>query len=115
MVDLVTFMANSTGTDVRSTHFSFIFKTYHEEVIKTLMFTLKKFRHEIPEIYRFVRLSDADEKVQWRKKYSDDVDDKTEACTIPSKKVSVFVPRQIFSSSPKKHFDFHLIPLPQLR
>lgn len=54
MVDLVTFMANSTGTDVRSTHFSFIFKTYHEEVIKTLMFTLKKFRHEISDVYRFV-------------------------------------------------------------
>lgn len=53
MIDLATFLANSTGTDVRSTHFSFIFKTYHEEVIKTLMFTLKKFRHEIPEIYRF--------------------------------------------------------------
>lgn len=52
MMDLSTFLANSTGTDVRSTHFSFIFKTYHEEVIKTLMFTLKKFRHEIPEMYR---------------------------------------------------------------
>lgn len=53
MIDLATFLANSTGTDVRSTHFSFIFKTYHEEVIKTLMSSLKKFRHEIPEIYRF--------------------------------------------------------------
>jgi hypothetical protein len=52
MIDLATFLANSTGTDIRSSHFSFIFKTYHEEVIKTLMFTLKKFRHEIPEIYR---------------------------------------------------------------
>lgn len=53
MIDLATFLANSTGTDDRSTHFSFIFKTYHEEVIKTMMFTLKKFRHEIEEIYRF--------------------------------------------------------------
>jgi hypothetical protein len=53
MADLATFLANSTGTDVRSTHFSFIFKTYHEEVIKTLMFTLKKDRSEIPETYRF--------------------------------------------------------------
>jgi hypothetical protein len=52
MIDLVTFMANSTGTDVRSTHFSFIFKTYHEEVIKTLMFALKKSRHEIADIYK---------------------------------------------------------------
>lgn len=53
MLDLATFLANSTGTDIRSTHFSFIFKTYHEEVIKTLMFTLKKFRNEIPEIYSY--------------------------------------------------------------
>jgi hypothetical protein len=52
MIDLAVFLANSTGTDVRSTHFAFIFKTYHEEVIKTLMFTLKKFRQDIPEIYR---------------------------------------------------------------
>lgn len=54
MIDLAVFLANSTGTDVRSTHFSFIFKTYHEEVIKTLMFTLKKFRPDIPEIYWWV-------------------------------------------------------------
>jgi Ecdysteroid kinase-like family len=53
MADLATFLANSTGTDVRSTHFSFIFKTYHEEVLKTLLSTLKKDRSEIPEIYRF--------------------------------------------------------------
>ncbi|KAL7020211.1 hypothetical protein ACKWTF_011417 [Chironomus riparius] len=53
MIDLAVFLANSTGTDVRSTHFSFIFKTYHEEVIKTLMFTLKKFRHEIDDIYSY--------------------------------------------------------------
>lgn len=53
MIDLATFLANSTGTDVRSTHFSFIFKTYHEEVIKTMMFTMKKFRQEIPEAYRY--------------------------------------------------------------
>ena len=52
MLDLSTFIAMSTGTDIRSTHFSFIFKTYHEEVIKTMMFALKKFRHEIPELYR---------------------------------------------------------------
>lgn len=52
MMDLATFLSNSTGTDIRSTHFSFIFKTYHEEVIKTLMSSLKKFRHEIPEVYR---------------------------------------------------------------
>lgn len=55
MIDLAVFLANSTGTDVRSTHFSFILKTYHEEVIKTLMFTLKKFRHEIDDIYRYVQ------------------------------------------------------------
>lgn len=53
MIDLATFLANSTGTDVRSTHFSFIFKTYHEEVIKTMMFTMKKFRQEIPDAYRY--------------------------------------------------------------
>jgi len=52
MMDLSIFLANSTGTDVRSTHFSFIFKTYHEEVIKTMMFALNKFRNEIPEAYR---------------------------------------------------------------
>lgn len=53
MIDLATFLANSTGTDVRSSHFSFIFKTYHEEVIKTLMFATKKFRHEIPDMFRY--------------------------------------------------------------
>lgn len=53
MIDLAVFLANSTGTDVRSTHFSFIFKTYHEELIKTLMSSLKKFRQDIPKIYRF--------------------------------------------------------------
>lgn len=54
MVDLACFLANSTGTDVRSTHFSFIFKTYHEEVIKSMMFALKKSRQDIPEHYRLV-------------------------------------------------------------
>lgn len=53
MIDLAVFLANSTGTDVRSTHFSFIFKTYHEEVIKTMMFTMNKFRPDIPEIYSY--------------------------------------------------------------
>ncbi|CRL05479.1 CLUMA_CG018243, isoform A [Clunio marinus] len=53
MMDLATFLANSTGTDVRSTHFSFIFKTYHEEVIKTLMNTMKKSRQEISEVYSY--------------------------------------------------------------
>lgn len=54
MVDLATFLANSTGTDVRSTHFSFIFKAYHEEVIRAMMMKLKKTRKEISEIYRSV-------------------------------------------------------------
>lgn len=54
MADLALFMAISTGTDVRSTHFSFIFKTYHEELIKTLMAIEGKLRSEIPEIYRYV-------------------------------------------------------------
>ncbi|CAO1441277.1 unnamed protein product [Diamesa tonsa] len=53
MVDLAIFLANSTGADIRFTHFSFIFKTYHEEVIKTLMFKLNKFRQDIPEIYSY--------------------------------------------------------------
>lgn len=53
MIDLAVFLANSTGTDVRSTHFSFIFKTYHEEVIKTMMFSMKKSRNEIPEVYNY--------------------------------------------------------------
>lgn len=52
MIDLAVFLANSTGTDIRSTHFSFIFKTYHEEVIKTLMFKLNKNRNEISDIFR---------------------------------------------------------------
>lgn len=56
MLDLTTFLANSTGTNIRSPNFTFIFKTYHEEVIKTLMFSLKKFRNEIPEIYRQIFL-----------------------------------------------------------
>lgn len=34
MVDLTTFMANSTGTDVRSQHFDEIFKAYHDALIE---------------------------------------------------------------------------------
>lgn len=34
MVDLTTFMSNSTGVDVRSQHFPVIFQTYHNEVIE---------------------------------------------------------------------------------
>lgn len=59
MVDLATFLANSTGTDVRSTHFSFIFKAYHEEVIKAMMFKLKKTRKEIADVYRSVKFYSA--------------------------------------------------------
>lgn len=54
MIDLTTFMANSTGSEIRSSHFLFIFKTYHEEVIKTMMFKMGKFRPDIPDTYRLV-------------------------------------------------------------
>lgn len=65
MVDLATFLANSTGTDVRSTHFSFIFKTYHEEVIKSMMFALKKSRQEIAEHYRYVSFAEKMKNLHW--------------------------------------------------
>lgn len=36
MMDLVTFMANSTGKDVRGPHFEEIFLAYHTELINVL-------------------------------------------------------------------------------
>lgn len=36
MMDLCTFMANSTGADVRGPHFEEIFRAYHTELIKVL-------------------------------------------------------------------------------
>lgn len=36
MMDLVTFMANSTGVDVRGRHFEEIFRAYHTELINVL-------------------------------------------------------------------------------
>lgn len=36
MMDLVTFIANSTGTDVRRPHFEEIFIAYHEELLNVL-------------------------------------------------------------------------------
>lgn len=35
MVDLTTFMANSTGVDIREKHFDKIFSTYHTSVVET--------------------------------------------------------------------------------
>lgn len=40
MIDLSSFMANSTGIDVRSKHFDYIFSTYYSELISTVLCTI---------------------------------------------------------------------------
>lgn len=65
MVDLATFIANSTGVDVRKPHFDDIFRSYHTELVKALCEKWNKNEDELPSHYRFVALRKF---LQWRKK-----------------------------------------------
>lgn len=51
MMDLVTFMANSTGTDVRGPHFDKIFRAYHSELINILCDRLGQSEDQLPAQY----------------------------------------------------------------
>ncbi|GAB0091542.1 juvenile hormone-inducible protein 26 [Sergentomyia squamirostris] len=53
MVDLATFMANSTGVDVRSSHFDDIFRSYHTELVKALCEKWNKNEDELPSHYSY--------------------------------------------------------------
>ncbi|XP_055694888.1 uncharacterized protein LOC129796818 [Lutzomyia longipalpis] len=53
MVDLATFMANSTGVDVRKPHFDDIFRAYHTELVKALCEKWNKNEDELPSHYSY--------------------------------------------------------------
>lgn len=52
MIDLATFMANSTGWKVRNEHFWDIFRTYHEYLITNFLTSTKWHKNQIPEFLR---------------------------------------------------------------
>lgn len=52
MVDLVTFMALSTGVDVRSKHFDYIFRTYHGELVRAYLEKTSLENESLPEFLR---------------------------------------------------------------
>lgn len=52
MVDLATFMFNSTGVDVRSQHFPVIFQTYHDEVIENYCNATDVKLNDVPDYLR---------------------------------------------------------------
>ena len=51
MVDLTTFMANSTGVDVRSKHFKDIFAAYYNELIRNYCVKAGTSINELPEMF----------------------------------------------------------------
>lgn len=53
MIDLATFMANSTGYDVRQKHFETIFRTYHDELVQTLCSIIKANPDDLPQHYSY--------------------------------------------------------------
>lgn len=53
MVDLATFIANSTGVDVRSKHFNLIFDTYHNSLIEHFCEGAKLDKDSVPEFLRY--------------------------------------------------------------
>lgn len=53
MVDFVTFIANSTGVDVRSQHFDLIFNTYYDTLISHFCAAAKLDEKKVPEYLRF--------------------------------------------------------------
>lgn len=53
MIDLATFIANSTGYDVREKHFETIFKTYHDELVQTLCSIIECDQDDLPQHYSY--------------------------------------------------------------
>ncbi|XP_055608267.1 uncharacterized protein LOC129755674 [Uranotaenia lowii] len=53
MIDFAVFIANSTGCDVRNSHFDTIFKTYHNELVNTLAFSLNIGSKDLPSHYSY--------------------------------------------------------------
>uniref|UniRef100_A0A1L8DNC3 Putative juvenile hormone-inducible protein n=1 Tax=Nyssomyia neivai TaxID=330878 RepID=A0A1L8DNC3_9DIPT len=53
MVDLATFIANSTGVDIRKPHFDDIFGAYHTELVKALCEKWNKNEDELPSHYSY--------------------------------------------------------------
>lgn len=53
MIDLCTFMANSTGYDVRQKHFETVFKAYHDELVQTLCSIIKANPNDLPQHYSY--------------------------------------------------------------
>lgn len=53
MIDLCTFMSNSTGYKVRDAHFSDIFATYHESLVAAFVTHSKWHANEIPEFLSY--------------------------------------------------------------
>lgn len=51
MVDLTTFMANSTGYDVRGTHFRHIFRTYHDALKHELLVNAAEWTDDDMPVY----------------------------------------------------------------
>jgi Ser/Thr protein kinase RdoA (MazF antagonist) len=52
MVDLSTFIANSTGYEVRSKHFDEIFKSYYEALVNAYCEMLKVEAKDVPDYFR---------------------------------------------------------------
>lgn len=53
MLDLTTFMANSTGSDVRSKHFNEIFNSYYTVLIDTYRSKINKSNIDLPDYLRY--------------------------------------------------------------
>ncbi|KXJ70815.1 hypothetical protein RP20_CCG022387 [Aedes albopictus] len=53
MIDFATFIANSTGYDVRQKHFETIFKAYHDELVQTLCSIIKTNPDDLPQHYSY--------------------------------------------------------------
>ena len=54
MIDLTTFMTNSTSYDERRDNFKSIFNIYHQELIKALCDGLMKTPEELPDYYGYL-------------------------------------------------------------
>lgn len=53
MIDLTTFVANSTGYVVREKHFETIFKAYHDELVQTLCSIIEANPNDLPQHYSY--------------------------------------------------------------
>lgn len=52
MIDLCTFMANSTGHEVRDKHFTEIFATYHDSLVENFLAATKWNEDDIPDFLK---------------------------------------------------------------